>query len=325
LTIEFMSKTMIGIDIGGTNTAIGIVDQGGEILGSTGLATRDYARPEEFVAAIAQACQRLRADLPAGVPVHAIGIGAPNGNFYEGVIEEAPNLRWKGRIPLAAMMSEQFGLPCVLTNDANAAAIGELHYGNAKGMRNFVVVTIGTGLGAGIVINGELLYGHTGFAGELGHTTAVRGGRPCTCGKIGCLETYVSARGLRQTIQDLLERSSAPSVLRRLSRQQFNAKAIFEAAEQGDAIALEGFDITGEILGRQLSDLVALLSPEAIFLFGGVAKAGDHLIHPAARALDQHLLNIFKGTVQLLPSALNHRNAAILGAAALAWKSFQPN
>lgn len=316
---------MIGIDIGGTNTAIGIVGQGGEILATTGLATRDYARPEEFVAAIAQACQRLREDLPGDTSVQAIGIGAPNGNYYEGVIEEAPNLRWKGRIPLAAMMSEEFGLPCVLTNDANAAAIGELLYGHAKGMRNFVVVTIGTGLGAGIVLNGELLYGHTGFAGELGHTTAVRGGRPCTCGKLGCLETYVSARGLRQTIQDLLQKRSTASVLRQLSRQQFNAKAIFEAAEAGDAIALEGFDITGEILGRQLADVTALLSPEAVFLFGGVAKAGDHLLLPARRAMDQHMLNIFKGTVQLQASALNHRNAAILGAAALAWKSFQPN
>lgn len=316
---------MIGIDIGGTNTAIGIVGQGGEILAATGLATRDYARPEEFVTAISQACQRLRDDLPGDTSVQAIGIGAPNGNYYEGVIEEAPNLRWKGRIPLAAMMSEAFGLPCVLTNDANAAAIGELLYGHAKGMRNFVVVTIGTGLGAGIVLNGELLYGHTGFAGELGHTTAVRGGRPCTCGKLGCLETYVSARGLRQTIQDLLEKRSTPSILRQLSRQQFNAKAIFEAAEAGDAIALEGFDITGEILGRQLADVTALLSPEAVFLFGGVAKAGDHLLLPARRAMDQHMLNIFKGTVQLQSSALNHRNAAILGAAALAWKSFPSN
>jgi glucokinase len=316
---------MIGIDIGGTNTAIGIVDQGGEILGATGLSTRDYARPEEFVAAIAQACQRLRADLPADTSVQAIGIGAPNGNFYEGVIEEAPNLRWKGRIPLAAMMSDQFGLPCVLTNDANAAAIGELHYGNAKGMRNFVLVTIGTGLGAGIVLNGELLYGHTGFAGELGHTTAVRDGRPCTCGRLGCLETYVSARGLRQTVEELLDRSGTPSLLRPLTRQQFNAKAIFEAAEQGDAIALEGFALTGEILGRQLADLTALLSPEAIFLFGGVAKAGEILLAPTRATMAANMLHIFKDTVKLMPSALNNRNAAVLGAAALAWKSFPPN
>lgn len=316
---------MIGIDIGGTNTAIGIVDQSGEILGSAGLSTRNYARPEEFVAAIAQTCQRLRADLPAGTPLRAIGIGAPNGNFYEGVIEEAPNLRWKGRIPLAAMMSEELGLPCVLTNDANAAAIGELQYGNAKGMRNFVVVTIGTGLGAGIVLNGELLYGHTGFAGELGHTTAVRGGRPCTCGRIGCLETYVSARGLRQTVEELLDRSAAPSLLRPLTRQQFNAKAIYEAAAQGDAIALEGFAITGEILGRQLADLTAILSPEAVFLFGGVSKAGEILLAPARQALSANLLHIFQNTVQLLPSALNHRNAAVLGAAALAWKSYPDN
>lgn len=261
-------------------------------------------------------------ELGEPVSIRATGMGAPNGNYYSGEIAEAPNLRWRGRIRLAALMEAAIGVPCVLTNDANAAALGEMIYGNAQGMKHFMVVTIGTGLGSGIVVDGDIVYGKTGFAGELGHTTAVRWGRRCSCGKDGCLEAYVSARGLKQTALDLLSEQRCNSLLLDVPVERLNAKAIFDAASRRDEVAMEAFYRTGEILGATLADAVTYTSPEAIFLFGGIAKAGDFLLDAARESLDNNLLNIFRGTVKLLPSALNDRNGAILGAAALARKEY---
>lgn len=317
-----MKDAVIGIDMGGTNTAIGIVDCGGEILSQTTLPTKQYSSPEEFARAIAGACRKMEDELGEPVSIRATGMGAPNGNYYSGEIAEAPNLRWRGRIRLAALMEAAIGVPCVLTNDANAAALGEMIYGNAQGMKHFMVVTIGTGLGSGIVVDGDIVYGKTGFAGELGHTTAVRWGRRCSCGKDGCLEAYVSARGLKQTALDLLSEQRCNSLLLDVPVERLNAKAIFDAASRRDEVAMEAFYRTGEILGATLADAVTYTSPEAIFLFGGIAKAGDFLLDAARESLDNNLLNIFRGTVKLLPSALNDRNGAILGAAALARKEY---
>lgn len=316
---------MIGIDVGATNTEIGMVNGVGDILGTAELSTRSFIEPEHFVEALTLECGRLCEEKALRAQLCAVGVGAPNGNYYMGTIEEAPNLRWKGRVHLVEMIKDRLGLPCVLTNDANAAALGEMHYGHARGMKNYISITIGTGLGSGLVVNGQLVYGHTGFAGEMGHTIAVRGGRLCTCGRYGCLETYVSARGLRQTALELLDEGGRASSLRDLPKNLFNAKAVFEAAEQGDDLAREAFAITGEILGQSLADAVAYTSPEAIFLFGGLANAGEYLLGPTRAALESNMLNIFKGTVKLLPSALNSRNAAILGAAALAKQEFYPD
>jgi glucokinase len=231
-------------------------------------------------------------------------------------------LRWKGRIRLASMMEEAMGAPAVMTNDANAAALGEMIYGHAKGLEHFIVITIGTGLGSGIVVDGEMVYGKTGFAGEMGHTTAVRWGRRCSCGKDGCLEAYVSARGLRTTALELLEEFRYRSLLAETPPERLNAKAIFDAAMRNDEVAIRAFEFTGEVLGASLADAVAYTSPEAIFLFGGLAKSGDLLFGPTQRSLDHNLLDIFAGTVKLMPSALNDQNGAILGAAALACKTY---
>jgi glucokinase len=317
-----MRDIVVGIDIGGTNTVIGLVGGTGDILGQANLRTKSFEHARGFVEGVTEACNVLVGDFKAPLHISAVGIGAPNGNYYNGEISEAPNLRWGRKVPLAAMMEQSFETPCVLTNDANAAAIGEMIYGNAKGMKNFIVVTIGTGLGSGIVVNGDVVYGNTGFAGELGHTIAVRGGRLCSCGRHGCLEAYVSARGLRQTVDELLEGSGRDSLLRKVDPRKRNAKSVFDAAERGDALAKEAFALTGEILGMQLADAVAYTSPEAIFLFGGISKAGDHLMNSTRACMDANLLNIFRGRVKLLPSALNERNGAILGAAALARKEF---
>lgn len=317
-----MKDAVIGIDMGGTNTAIGLVDCGGEILTQTSLPTKQFASPEEFVRAIAEACHDLEEGLGEAISIRATGVGAPNGNYYSGEIADAPNLRWRGRIRLGALMEAALGVPCVLTNDANAAALGEMIYGNAQGMKHFMVVTIGTGLGSGIVVDGEIVYGKTGFAGELGHTTAVRWGRRCSCGKDGCLEAYVSARGLKQTAIELLTEQRSNSLLLDIPAERLNAKAIYDAATKQDAVAIEAFHRTGDILGATLADAVNYTSPEAIFLFGGISKAGDFLLRAARQSLDENLLNIFRGTVTLLPSALNDRNGAILGAAALARKEY---
>jgi glucokinase len=314
-----MTDVVIGMDIGGTNTALGIVDRRGACLTSAVVSTAQHEAVEPYVEAVSDSLQALLAHQEAW-RLAGIGIGAPNGNFYHGTIEHAPNLRWKGVIPLAQMFFSRFDVPTVLTNDANAAAIGEMLFGAARSMKDFIVITLGTGVGSGIVVGGEVLYGHDGFAGEIGHTIYDPDGRLCGCGRRGCLETYASAGGLCRTVFELLALSTAPSELRAFSFRELTAAQITEAARRGDAVARDAFDMTGRILGLKLADAVAHTSPEAIFLFGGLAKAGDLIFAPTQRYMEQNMLNIFKGRVKLLRSGLQEANVAILGAAALIWK-----
>ncbi len=308
----------VGIDVGGTNTEIGIVDEEGTCLARTTLSTPAYETAQTFVDDL---CRQMHGLLDAFKPptrLKGIGIGAPNGNYYRGTIEFAPNLRWRGIVPMVEMIRSHEDLPVVLTNDANAAALGEMFYGGARGMRDFIVITLGTGVGSGIVVNGKLVHGHSGFAGEIGHTIVDPNGRECGCGRRGCLETYAGASGFKRTAQELLAEHTAPSLLRRLSPEQMVAVHITEAARAGDAIALETFERTANVLALKLADAVAHTSPEAIFLFGGLTNAGELLLEPTRRWLEHYLLNVFKGTVHLLPSSLKN-DAGILGAAALIW------
>ena len=306
----------IGIDIGGTNSVMGIVDKMGNIIFETSISTHDFEDVREFVATcyahLSEAIHQIGVDQFKG-----IGIGAPNGNYYKGTIEFAPNLRWKGIIPLAELFSNQFNLPATVTNDANAAAIGEMMHGAAKGMNDFIMVTLGTGVGSGFVANGKMIYGHDGFAGELGHVIVERNGRLCGCGRHGCLETYASATGIVRTVHELLQRHNTPSELRALEKIQ--SKDIYLAATHGDALALEAFEFTGTILGTCLANAVAITSPEAIILFGGLAQAGHFIFEPTQRAMEENLLAIYKNKVKLLPSELRESDAAILGTASLAW------
>lgn len=313
-----MSRYCAGIDIGGTNSIIGLVDEQGNCICDRSIPTKAHDSPETFVAA---ACKVIRECLEAnpGSVLESIGIGAPNGNYYTGCIEFAPNMPWKGVVKLAELFSTNMQVPAVLTNDANAAAVGEMLFGGAKGMTNFVTITLGTGLGSGFVVNGEVLYGHDGFAGELGHVIAVRDGRLCGCGRRGCLETYASATGIVRTMREWLDNSAQPSPLRSLSDEQLTSKVIADHAAKGDVIALEVVDYTAKILGRSLADMVCITSPQAIFLFGGLAQAGKLLITPTNRYMEENLLNIYKNKIDILPSKLS-ANAAVLGAAALAWK-----
>ncbi|MEL6670674.1 MAG: ROK family protein [Bacteroidota bacterium] len=315
-----MKSIAVGIDIGGTNTKYGLVDPEGELLAASSMSTIGYPQVEDYVAAVSHAIKDMIANLASPVEIKGIGIGAPNGNYYTGTIEQAPNLVWKGIVPLVELFNQHFEVPVIVTNDANAAAIGELMYGAAKGFKDFAIITLGTGVGSGFLANGELIYGHDGFAGEFGHVTAVRGGRLCTCGRRGCVETYASARGVVLTVQEELAATQADSELRHLLPEEITPKHIFEAAEKGDPIAQHAFEYTGKILGEALSNLVAYTSPAAIFFFGGVARAGDWILEPTKRHMEENLLNIYKDKVALIPSGLPDSDAAILGASALVWK-----
>jgi glucokinase len=307
----------LGIDIGGTNTAYGLVNRRGEIITKGNLQTTGHGTVEDYISALQK--ELVPVIKKAGLEnIAGTGIGAPNGNYYTGEIIFAPNLPWKGIIPLANLISEALGLRAILTNDANAAAIGEMTYGAAKGMKDFIMVTLGTGLGSGFVSNGQVIYGHDGLAGELGHVIAVRNGRLCNCGRKGCLERYASATGLVITAELwLVERNDATSL--RAHKGNLTARMIQEAARKGDAFALELYEYTAGILGQTLADMVAVTSPEAIIFFGGLANAGDMLLVPAKKHLEDNLLNIYKNKVTLLQSALPDADAAILGASALAW------
>lgn len=315
-----MRPVTVGIDIGGTNTKFGIADRDGQILASNSMSTPRDQSIESYVHSLSKAVQNLMEMCPLDLELQGIGIGAPNANYYEGTIEDAPNLIWNGKIPFVDLVKQHFEVPTVITNDANAAAMGERVFGGAKGMDNFVVVTLGTGVGSGFVVNGDLVYGNDGFAGEFGHVTTQWNGRPCTCGRKGCVETYASARGVVLTVLEELAGSKAPSTLRDLHYQELTPKAIFEAAEAGDPFAARAFDYTGMMLGRALANLVTLLSPEAIFLFGGVARAGDWLLKPTKAHMEANLMTIFQNKVNIIPSLLPASNAAILGASALAWQ-----
>lgn len=318
-----MNKTMkevaVGIDIGGTNTAFGIVDHNGNCLKKNSIATNVHKTPETFLDELYKKVDDTIKSLD-DIELKGIGIGAPNGNYYNGTIEHAPNLHWNGIIEMVNMSQKYYDLPIILTNDANAAAMGEMIYGGAKNMQNFIEITLGTGLGSGIVINGELVYGHDGFAGEIGHTLVQPlEGRQCGCGRRGCLETYVSATGIKRTVYELLANLTEESELRGICFNDLNSKMIADAANRGDKIALEAFEFTGKILGIKLADSTAFSSPEAIFLFGGLANAGDLIFKPTKKYMEHYMLNIFKNKVKLLPSGLEGGNAAILGASALVW------
>lgn len=319
-----MRKVAIGVDIGGTNTDIALVDREGNFLAEDRLSTSMFPQPEVFVAALAEKMKLLWKSLPEPIEVIGIGIGAPMGNINKGTIEEPADLPWKGITPLADLLREHIDLPILVTNDANAAAVGEMVYGAAKGMRNFAVITLGTGLGSGIVVDGKLLYGQDGFAGEVGHTIVRPGktNRECGCGRYGCLETYVSATGLKRTLFKIMSDSIEDSELRNVSFNDMTSIEIAEAAERGDILAKRAFDHTGEMLGLKLADLVAHTNPEAIFLFGGLTLAKGLIMEPTVRAFHENLLSIYRGKVKLLASGLNSKNSAVLGASALAWDKF---
>lgn len=312
---------VVGMDIGGTNTVFGIVDARGNILSNSSVKTQVYENIEEYVDAVCKNLLPLIVEQGGTDRIKGIGIGAPNGNFYSGTIEHAPNLPWKGVIPLASMFEERLNIPTALTNDANAAAVGEMTYGIARGMKDFIMVTLGTGVGSGIVINGQLVYGHDGFAGELGHVIVRReNGRQCGCGRKGCLETYCSATGVARTARDFLVAKSDPSLLRDIPAEEIVSKDVYDAAVRGDKLAQDIFEFTGTILGQALADFIAFSSPEAIILFGGLAKSGDYIMKPIQKALDENVLNIFKGKTKLLISELKDSDAAVLGASALGWE-----
>ena len=321
-----MKKAAIGIDIGGTNTAIGIVDQNGQVMVKNNIPTPDHGDIDRYIKDLADAVKALVEmvkQLNADLKILGIGIGAPNGNYYSGTIEQAPNLSFKGVVPFVELLKKQFnGLETIaLTNDANAAAIGEMIYGGAKGMKNFVMYTLGTGVGSGVVVNGDLVYGHDGFAGECGHTTLIPEGRHCGCGARGHLEAYCSATGMKRTAFELLAKyNAAESILAEHSFKDLESKTIFDAARKGDKVALEVFELTGNWLGHGLADTVHHLSPEAIFLFGGPVAAGDYIFRPTKESMEKHLLPIFKNKIKILPSQLKPGDAAIVGASALVWK-----
>ena len=311
-------EVAIGIDIGGTNTAFGLVDREGNCLVDGSIPTAGYAEPAAYVAAVCTQLKDILLKHP-DITLRGIGIGAPNGNYYNGTIEFAPNLRWQGVIPIAELFQKHFPHLVKVTNDANAAAIGEMVYGGAKGMRDFIVITLGTGLGSGIVANGGLIYGYDGFAGELGHTIVDPNGRQCGCGRRGCLETYASAPGIKRTVFALLADSSAESKMRSISFDDLTAAQISQFAREGDVIAHEAFEYTGRVLGVKLADAIAHTSPEAIFLFGGLANAGELIFEPTRRSMEEHVLKIYQNKVKLLPSGLRDKNVAVLGASALLW------
>jgi glucokinase len=313
-------EVVLGIDIGGTFTKIGLVDRSGSIHFEDEISTRGYDTIEEFIDALHAHVMNSLEQINIPILLLGIGVGAPNGNYYKGTIENAPNLAWKGKIDFVKLMENQFHLPILVTNDANAAALGEMLFGNAKNLKNFVMITLGTGLGSGLVVNGDIIYGHDGFAGELGHVLVYDDGRQCGCGKRGCLEAYVSAPGIKRTVFELMAEETMDSALRDIPFASLKPKTITELAESGDPIAIKAFEITGYLLGRALADTVAHISPHSIFLFGGLAKAGKWIIEPAKKSMEEHLLPIFRNKIDIVPSALLDKNIAVLGAAALIWK-----
>jgi glucokinase len=311
----------IGIDIGGTGTKMGIVDRDGNVLFSDEMSTKKHAEITTFIDELYTVLSAL-IDKAGGVGrIKGIGVGAPNGNYYTGTIEYAPNLPWKGIIPLAKLIENKFKLPVALTNDANAAAIGEMMYGAAKGMKDFIMITLGTGVGSGIVANGKLIYGHDGFAGELGHTIVIPDGRLHKgTGKRGPLESYASATGVTLTAIEMLEKSNEESLLRQVPTDKLDSKAVYDAAIQGDHLAHEIFEYTGRILGLALANAVMFSSPEAIVLFGGLTKAGDLILKPTREHMEANLIQVFQNKVKILISHLKESDAAILGASALVWE-----
>ena len=319
---ESVKPYVIGLDLGGTNSVFGIVDSRGEIRATTAIKTQAYEKVEDYVDASVEALHIIIDQVGGISKIKGMGIGAPNGNYYKGTIEFAPNLAWghNGIVPLADMFSKKLGIPVGLTNDANAAAIGEMAYGVARGMKNFIVITLGTGVGSGIVIDGKLVYGSDGFAGELGHVTMVRhDGRSCGCGRTGCLEAYCSATGVARTARELLDTSDEPSLLREMDPEKIISYDVSVAASKGDALAKRIYDFTGKMLGEACANFAAFSAPEAFVFFGGLTKAGDLLMEPLKKAYDENVLKIYKGKAKFLVSTLDGSSAAVLGASAVGW------
>ena len=315
------SQLVVGIDIGGQTTKLGVVNIQGTVLAQTVIRTDTYSEVGPYIAELAEAINKIIKEADAEGKIRGIGVGAPNGNYYKGTIENAVNIEWgRHTIEFAKLLSEAMnGIPVALTNDANAAAVGEMTYGAARGMKNFIMITLGTGVGSGIVINGDVVYGHDGFAGELGHVTAVRNnGRACNCGKTGCLEAYASATGVARTAREWLELTDEPSLLRNLD--SIASKDVYEAAKEGDKLALKIFEFTGKMLGRSFADFIAFSAPEAIVLFGGLARAKEFLLAPMEEAMNENVVSIWKNKVKIVFSQLKESDAAILGASALGWE-----
>ena len=318
-----MKPYVVGIDIGGTNTVFGIVDARGQVVASDSIKTMKHADFDDYVDELHDNLSRLLKANEMEDKIQGIGIGAPNGNYYTGEIVNPPNLPWGPRIPLAEKVSKAFnGIPVAVTNDANAAALGEMTYGAARGMKDFIMITLGTGVGSGIAINGQLVYGSDGFAGELGHVIVKRNnGRICGCGRTGCLETYCSATGVARTAREFIEIRKEPSLLRDLPPEEITSKDVYDAAVAGDKISKEIFEYTGKILGEAFADMIVFSSPQAIILFGGLAKSGEMLLKPVKEALDKNVFPVFRGKTKILLSELKESDAAVLGASALGWEA----
>ncbi len=316
-------EVTLGIDIGGTNTVLGFVTRTGSILAESSMTTNGTEAADLYVARLHVKIKEMLDKVGETCDLKGIGIGAPNANYYNGTVEFPPNLNWDGVTELVKMIRQYYTIPVAITNDANAAAIGEMKFGAAKGMKDFIVIALGTGLGSGIVVDGKVVYGHDGFAGEIGHVIVDENGRMCGCGRRGCLETYVSAGGICRTVFELLCERKEESELRNIGFNQLTSKMISNAALRGDVIALAAFEETGRILGLKLADAVTHTSPEAIILFGGLSAAGELLLNPTQRYMEEYMLNIFKNKVKLLPSGLKEGNTAVLGASALMWNELE--
>lgn len=322
MTEESLKPYVIGLDLGGTNSVFGIVDSRGDIKATTSIKTQGYGdNAEAYVDACVEALQLIIDQVGGIEKIKAMGIGAPNGNYYNGTIEFAPNLEWghNGIVPLAKMFSDRLGIPVALTNDANAAAIGEMTYGVARGMKNFIVLTLGTGVGSGIVINGQLVYGSDSFAGELGHVIVKENGRLCGCGRKGCLEAYCSATGVARSAREFLANSDEPSLLRDIDPEKITSYDVSVAAGKGDKIANEIYQYTGKILGEACANFATFCSPEAFIFFGGLVKAGDLIMNPIKKAYDESVLKVYQGKAKFLVSGLDGSSAAVLGASAVGW------
>lgn len=317
-----MKPYVMGIDIGGTNTVFGIVDTRGMVIASGSIKTAKYNNIEDYINELHTEAMHLIEANDAVGKIHGIGIGAPNANYFTGMIEDGVNLPWPTPLPLAKLVEEKFGIPVAITNDANAAAIGEMTYGAARGIKDFIMITLGTGVGSGIVINGQVVYGHDGFAGELGHVIVKRNnGRLCGCGRTGCLEAYCSATGVARTAREFLEIRSEPSLLRNLDIDQITSKDVYDAAVSGDKLAKDVFEYTGNILGEAFANMMVFSSPAAFILFGGLAKSGDLLLKPLRESMDRNMMSIFKGKAKVMLSELKEADAAVLGASALGWEA----
>ncbi|HEX2968004.1 MAG TPA: ROK family protein [Bacteroidales bacterium] len=317
-----MKEVVAGVDIGGTNTVFGLVDNAGNIFAESCMKTTDYPDINDFITALTKGIRDLAKDKP-DLKLVAIGIGAPDANYHRGTIELATNLAWKGIVPFVKLMKTKNDIPVTITNDANAAALGEMLFGAAKGMKDFIVLTLGTGTGSGIVINGEIVNGHTGFAGELGHVVVVPNGRDCGCGKKGCYETYASATGIVRTAVEIMSNSREESSLRDIPYSGLTSKMIYEAASKKDPVAVKAMEYTAEILAFGIMNMIVFSSPEAVFLFGGLANAGEMLLAPVRKYVDENVMPTFRGTCKILPSGVPENNAAVLGAAALAWNELK--